>query len=112
MKWNEAGLFIYRPEVIEPMLARDPAFYRPHGEGIWAAIQRVSPEENGELLGYGARSLFGTEYQVVIFAKDDPARTFAEFTAELVTADRCALDRMSEIEDYIGESLAYVVIER
>lgn len=51
-------LFVYRPEVIRPILDSDPAFYRHKGESDLASIVRVSESsENGELLGYGARHM-------------------------------------------------------
>jgi hypothetical protein len=51
-------IYVYRDEAVSPILDDDPAFYRPNGEDDFEAIVRVSERsENGELLGYGARSI-------------------------------------------------------
>lgn len=51
-------LFIYRKEAVRPLLDSDPEFYRPNGESDIEAIARVSSLGiNGELLGYGAKSM-------------------------------------------------------
>ena len=53
------GLFIYRPEAVRPILDCDPDFYRPHSETDLDAIVRTCKAGVcGELLGYGARSLW------------------------------------------------------
>ncbi len=55
---QDGMLFIYRPEAVHPILDADPAFYRRKGESDLAAIARVSAVGmNGDLLGYGARSM-------------------------------------------------------
>jgi hypothetical protein len=52
-------LFIYRQERARRILNADPSFYRkPSDESDLDAIARVSAEGmNGDLLGYGARSM-------------------------------------------------------
>ncbi|HSI15710.1 MAG TPA: hypothetical protein VK961_26925, partial [Chthoniobacter sp.] len=105
-------LFIYRPEAIDPILERDPKFYRPNGEDTWAAIERVSPAENGELLGYGCRSMMEGDVSVRIHAEDDPSRLFAGFFAHAETAEEWAAQRAREIALYTGESVVYTIYPR
>lgn len=103
-------LFVFRPENIEPILASDPGFYRSNGELVWEAIVRVSPENNGELLGYGARSMAAGDVQVIIHAADDPRRIFAGFHGDSRNVETFALDRLREIADYTGEPLTYTIL--
>lgn len=112
MQWNEEGLFVFRPEAVESLISRDPEFYRPGGENTWESIARVSPDENGELLGYGARSLFETQFEVIIFAAGDVSRVFTAFTCQPATAHIWAPVRTREIADYTGQRLAWVMAER
>ncbi len=51
-------LYIYRPGKVKGILDSDPEFYRRQGESDFDSIARVSEDHsNGELLGYGARSM-------------------------------------------------------
>jgi len=52
------GLFVFRPDVVSAILDSDPSFYRPAGEAVFPAGRRATRMQmNGELLGYGARTL-------------------------------------------------------
>ena len=56
---RQEGLFIYRPETVRLILDADANFYRPDGEADLDAIARISHLGlNGDLLGYGAPSLW------------------------------------------------------
>jgi len=53
---RSGNLYVYRPEIVRPILDSDLPFYRPQGQGDLEAIDRASTRgTNGELLGYGAR---------------------------------------------------------
>jgi hypothetical protein len=55
---RDGMLFVFRPEKVAAIMESDPDFYRREGESLLDSISRVSAEAmNGELLGYGARSL-------------------------------------------------------
>jgi hypothetical protein len=107
IRHNDAGIFIYRPEVVEPILNGDPAYYRPNGENTWSAIARVSPEDNGELLGYGARNMRAGDTLVVIHAAGDPSRVYAGFNSRAASADEWARERLLEVAQYSGDALEY-----
>jgi len=65
-------LYIYRPEAVIPILDSDLGFYRRKGESDFDSIARVSEEHsNGELLGYGARSMMERPAQEVKIYKGD-----------------------------------------
>ncbi len=51
-------VFVYRPEVIKGILDGNKALYRPNGENDFAAVLAATESgDNGELLGYGAKSI-------------------------------------------------------
>lgn len=62
-------LFVYRPEVLRPLLDAKPELYRRDGESDLDSIARVSASGmNGELLGYGAIHMgVRPAYEVRIF---------------------------------------------
>ncbi len=70
---RDGMLFIYQKEPVRIILDSDPEFYRPGGESDIDAIARVSANGvNGELLGYGARSILDRPaHQVRIFKGND-----------------------------------------
>lgn len=70
---RDGMLFIYRKEAILPLLDSDLEFYRPNGETDIEAIVRVSSlGMNGELLGYGAKSMLTRPaHEVRIFKGED-----------------------------------------
>lgn len=111
MHADEVALYIFRPEKVEPILVSDPAFYGSSRESMVVAIQRVSPDRNGELLGYGARTQFSTPYKVAIHEPGNLAGIYAAFTCELATADRFGQERTAEIADYVGHPLTYTIVD-
>lgn len=55
---RDGMLFIYRPAAVRRIMKADPAFYRAKGDADLDSIARVSAVGmNGDLLGYGARSM-------------------------------------------------------
>jgi hypothetical protein len=66
-------LFVYRKEAVRPILDADPEFYRRDGETDFESIVRVSNDsQNGELLGYGARSMIvRPSHEVRLFKGND-----------------------------------------
>ncbi len=75
---RDGMLFIYRPDAIIPIINSDLQFYRPHGETVLDSIARISKDgRNGELLGYGAKSILDRPaYKVEIYKGNDLALYF------------------------------------
>lgn len=109
MRANQGGVFVYRPEIIQPILDSDPAFYRPKGEDDLASITRVSISgDNGELLGYGARNRFITHGAKVTIS-DECGVLFMFFVSDPLKAELYADARMKDITDYTGQALTYTI---
>jgi len=91
---SDAGLLVFRRDLVRPILDSDPAFYRPHGEDDLSAIRNLSRTgQNGELLGYGARSLDAQgAVQIRIF--NDDAELFAFFASDPRVAEFHARERL------------------
>lgn len=99
---TEAGLLVFRPEAIRPILDADSAFYRPHGEDDLSAIVRVSLDgNNGELLGYGARNWSEPQGARVTITTPD-AIIYMWFVSQPELATRFAAERAADIEAYTG----------
>ena len=91
------GLFIFRPEVIRDILSSDPVFYgRPEADVLPVVRRLARSGENGELLGYGARSLTTPgAYRVQI--TDQDGEVFMGFYAEPDKAAAAAAARGEDI---------------
>lgn len=106
---THVGLLVFRPEIVRPILDSDPAFYRWRGEDLLAAVRHVSHAgENGELLGYGARSI-DAPGAVTISIFDDDAELFASFKSDPAVADYHARERLLDIATYIDADLFYSI---
>jgi hypothetical protein len=103
------GLFIFRPEVICPILLSDAAFYGKPAEDMLTVIRRLTRRgENGELLGYGARSL-RTPGAVRVQITDPDGEIFMGFVAEPDQAAEAAAARGEDIAAVCkGEILARI----
>lgn len=106
---DAAGLVVFQPHVVRPILDSDTAFYRPHDESDLPAVLRVSRAGmNGELLGYGARSSDASgAVRVRIF--DDDGELFAVFMSDPRGAEFHARERLLDIATYIGADLSYTI---
>lgn len=106
---SDAGLLIFQPEVVVPILNADPGFYRPQGESDLAAIRQVCRNgQNGELLGYGARSIDASgAVSVRIF--NDLDDLFAFFRSDPGVAEFHARERLLDIATYIDADLFYSI---
>ena len=104
---SDAGLLVFRRDLVRPILDSDAAFYRPHGEDDLSAVRNVSRiGQNGELLGYGARSLDAQgAVQIRIF--NDDAELFAFFASDLRGAEFHARERLLDIATYLNDDLSY-----
>lgn len=106
---SDAGLLIFQPDVIAPILNSDPTFYRPHGESILSAVRRVTRSaNNGELLGYGARSV-DSPGAVPVRLFNDEAELFAFFMSDPRVADNYARERLLDIATYLDADLLYSI---
>jgi hypothetical protein len=106
---SDAGLLVFRADVVRPILESDPAFYRMRGESDLLVIRHVSRTgDNGELLGYGARSI-DAPGAVQIRILNDEAELFAFFVSDPSLAEFHARERVLDIATYIGEDLSYVI---
>lgn len=107
---SDAGLLIFQPDVITPILNSDPVFYRPHGESIMSAVRKVTRmRSNGELLGYSARS---------VDTPGAPCRSASSTTRPNCSRSSCpnpgvaefhARERLLDIATYIKADLSYSI---
>jgi SPP1 gp7 family putative phage head morphogenesis protein len=106
---REGHLIIYRPEVVKRILDSDTAFYRPNGENDEAAIWRaVMNDEQGELMGYGARTLFDPQtVSIRLFTGD--GHLIAGFRAPRDAAEILANDRGLDYARQLGRSVRYLI---
>lgn len=102
------GLFVYRPACIHSIRQTDPKFYRLSDETEFGTIRRLSRlGENGELLGYGARSfLTPGAARVRIFSGVDGG-VFMYFGSMPEQAERFTRKRSLDIAAYLDEAVAY-----
>lgn len=106
---SDAGLLVFQPDVITPILNSDPTFYRPHGESILSAVREVTRNaNNGELLGYGARSV-DAPGAVPVRIFNDEAELFAFFMSDPRVAHFHARERLLDIATYIDADLLYSI---
>jgi hypothetical protein len=94
---RDGNLFIYRINEVIPILEADSQFYQKAGDSILDSVARVSATgQNGELLGYGARSLLerpaqevrifkGKDLFMYYFVSDSDSEHAARFAAERAT---------------------------
>lgn len=106
---SAVGLLVFQPDVVEPILDSDAAFYRPRGESVLSAIRDLSRiGDNGELLGYGARSSDAPgAVQIRIF--NDEAELFAVFMSAPSVAEFHARERLLDIATYVNDDLSYSI---
>ena len=105
-------LFVYHPEVVRPILDRDPVFYRRKGESDLASVARVSESsENGELLGYGARHMaVRPAYHVRIFRGESLLLYFFVSSPDEETAARIGYERTADFNHAHGwDDLRFVM---
>jgi hypothetical protein len=106
---NDAGLLIFQPEIVRPLLDSDPAFYRPQGEGILEAVINVCRIGfNGELLGYGARS-FDAVAAVPVRIFNEDGDLFTLFMSDPRVAEFHARERLLDVATYIHADLNYII---
>lgn len=106
---TDTGLLVFRPDIVRPILDSDSAFYRPHGERVLSSIRNVSHAgDNGELLGYGARSM-DAPGAVAVRIFNDEGELFASFRSDPATAEFHARERLLDIATYIDEDLSFSI---
>jgi hypothetical protein len=106
---TNAGLLVFRPEIVRPIIDSDPTFYRPRNESLLSALRRVSRTgDNGELLGYGARSI-DAPGGVPVRIFNDEAKLFASFVSDPSVAEFYAQERLLDIALYIDEDLSFSI---
>lgn len=95
---------MYRPEAVKPILDADMPFYRPNGENDFEAILRATrDDENGELLGYGARRWSPTGGARVTI-RDAAGNEQVFFVSNPAEAPHWAAERAADLEAYTGHS--------
>lgn len=106
---SNTGLLIFHADVIAPILNSDPTFYRSRGESIISAVRKVTRMgNNGELLGYGARSV-DAPGAVPVRIFNDEAELFAFFMSEPDAAEFHARERLLDIATYIEADLSFSI---
>jgi hypothetical protein len=102
------GFFVYRADTIRRIRESDPTFYRTSQESDFQTIRRLTClGQNGELLGYGARSILTPgAARVRIFSQVD-GEVFMFFASLPDNAGRFARERALDIAVYTDESVAY-----
>jgi hypothetical protein len=98
VKSIDGTLFVYRPEAVRPILDTDPEFYRRGEETDLDSIIRVSSTaENGQLLGYGARTILDRPaHEVRLYKGDDLLLYFFVSSADENMAAGIANDRAGD----------------
>ena len=108
---REGHLIVYRPESVRAILDSDPAFYRPAGEDDAAAMWKACLEDaQGELMGYGARTLSGAR-QVTVQFTTRSGLLLAGFRAPLESAVDLARERGLDYERGLGEPVMFYIRE-
>jgi len=106
---TNAGLLIFRPSVVTPILNSDPAFYGGPGRSVLKIVRHVSRRGvNGELLGYGARSI-DAPGTVPVRIFNNAAELFAFFMSDPNVAEHYARERLLDIATYVNEDLSYSI---
>ena len=103
---DDGHLFAYRPDVVEKIIAQNPAAYP--GPNLAAKIKAATDAgTNGELLGYGARSLLEPGRVLVqIFDGDTPVMGFFALPEN---AEEFALARTLDFDRAYGRSFRYKI---
>lgn len=97
------------PISFKPILDSDPEFYRSHGESVLSAVRNASRVgHNGELLGYGARSM-DARGAVPIRIFNDESELFAFFMSDPRVAEFYARERLLDIATYTNDDLSYLI---
>lgn len=108
-------LFVYKEDVVRVILESDPDFYLQNGETILESIARVSAAgENGELLGYGARSMMERPaHEVKIYKGVHLMLYFFVSAPGYKEAAFCANERALDFSRAFGwEDVRYEIIAR
>ncbi len=102
----DGNLYAYRPEVIQQIIDADPTAYP--GKNLFDKIQQATlADTNGDLLGYGARTLNEPgKVRVEIFDGDQPVFGFRS-TAE--NAEEFGRERAEDFERAYGRAFGYKI---
>ncbi|MEI6819688.1 MAG: hypothetical protein WCL19_08815 [Verrucomicrobiota bacterium] len=95
---KDGNLYVYRAEAIQVIIDSNPVFYNRPGESILDSIHRVSlSHDNGELLGYGAKSLMTRPAnEVRIYKGEDLLLYFFVSTPDTNLANQIANERTAD----------------
>lgn len=105
--FKDGHLYAYRPEVIQEIIARDPQSYP--GADLFEKIHDATlAGENGELLGYGARSMAepGTVRVSVLDAEE---HVVFGFRSRPEAAEAAGLERARDFVDAYGREFSYQI---
>lgn len=103
------GLFIYRPDAVCPILDADLDFYRPHRETDLDAIARACKAGVcGELLGYGARSLW-TPWAAKVTVFGQSGARFVFFVSRPEVALKFARQRAGDLAAVMDERVFHSI---
>jgi hypothetical protein len=103
------NLYIYRPKALQMLLDADPSFYRPGKQTDLEAIVRVSErDENGELLGYGARSV-DEPGSVGVTLRGSEGIYYTFFASNPERAEHYGRERAKDISDYLNLPVDYLI---
>ena len=101
---QDGHLYAYRPEVVQAIIAADPAAYP--GLTLAGKIHAASVNStNGELLGYGARTMFEPD-RVLVEILDGDVEVFGFYSRRAV-ADQFAQARTLDFDRAYGRSFSY-----
>jgi hypothetical protein len=102
-------LYVYRPEVIQRIIAADPGGYP--GKNLLDKIHRSSLEAtNGLLLGYGARSM--TEPgSVRVLIRDEHDQAVLGFNAAADQVDAAGSARAADYMHFTGRPYTYFIVK-
>lgn len=100
---------MFRPDVVSAILDSDPSFYRPAGEDVFPAVRRATRMQmNGDLLGYGARSL-RTLGAARVTIRGNGAVILVYFVSVPKAAIRSAEARTEDLTTVLDEAIEMVI---
>ena len=106
---DDGHLFAYRPEIIQAIIDADPAAYP--GPTLFAKIHEATlAGDNGELLGYGARSML--DANIVLVEIMDGETTVFGFYSRAAGADQIAAQRTLDFSQAYGRAFSYEITPR
>jgi hypothetical protein len=108
---REGHLVIYQPDMVRQILDSDPVFYRPNGESDAEAVWRaVRADENGELMGYGARTRTAPgSVRVRLFTAD--GHLISGFSAPGAAAELFARERALDYAERLDAPVRYLILK-